>query len=317
MTAADKPAPTNDEMMTASVLPASALANSCRALGCEPSDLVNVRKLDKGHTNVSYIFDVRADAPGAGSYIYRHPGNGTSAIISRQREAYVQTKADELGLDGTTVAIDPQEGWKLSHFIPGAIDFDYRNPDHVAQGLALLRRLHDAALPCPFSSDMKASNRELARLIEEQGIADSHGLVAYAEPVRLVQEGADRDGVASVLCHNDACDANFLVTPGEMRLIDWEYGGLADPGSDLASFICGTRFAPDEVDALIAAYFGHQPSVAEHRHMIGYIALYCYHWLLWAEYQEAHGMVGNQMPAIWEEYAQAYIPRAAELYRER
>ena len=51
--------------------------------------------------------------------------------------------------------------------------------------------------------------------------------------------------------------------------------------------------------------------------MIGYIALYCYHWLLWAEYQEAHGMVGNQMPAIWEEYAQAYIPRAAELYRER
>ena len=144
LTAADKPAPTNDEMMTASVLPASALANSCRALGCEPSDLVNVRKLDKGHTNVSYIFDVRADASGAGSYIYRHPGNGTSAIISMIANS-IRIRADFL-FTGAKLQINSEFCYRLTQIITELRVFiqtcqpisgnDARRPSQISQDCA-------------------------------------------------------------------------------------------------------------------------------------------------------------------------------------
>jgi thiamine kinase-like enzyme len=305
----------SDDMQLTTLISTSALQHICGILKCLPRDIANVCALKKGHTNTSYLFDVTVQGVASEHYIYREPGTGTEKIIDREREAFAQRVADNLGLDGTTIALNAAEGWKLSRFILGATDFSYRNPEQVKQACGLLRHLHDAAIPCPWNTDVAQGNIELHRLLREQGIGDCYDLGEIEHDIDDIQIGTDRDGVAKVLCHNDACDTNFLVTPGEMRLIDWEYGGRADPGTDLASFICGVRHTDDEVAAILTAYFGHMPTESERRHVIGCIALYCYHWLLWAEYRETQGMVGNHMPAIWADYAKEYVPLAHGLYR--
>ncbi len=303
-------------MRRTALLSSVALQHICTTLECSPREIVNVRALKRGHTNTSYLFDVDTRYSTSNHYIYREPGAGTERIIDREREAFAQRAADDLGLDGTTIALNAVEGWKLSRFIPGGIDFSYRNPSQVRQACGLLRRLHDAAIPCPWNTDVAQGNADLHRLLGEQGVGDRYDLAKIESDIEDIQRGTDRDGVSKVLCHNDACDMNFLVTPGEMRLIDWEYGGQADPGTDLASFICGIRHTDDEVAAILVAYFGRTPTESEWRHAIGCIALYCYHWLLWAEYRETQGMVGNHMPAIWVDYAKEYVPLARSLYRD-
>jgi aminoglycoside phosphotransferase (APT) family kinase protein len=38
------------------------------------------------------------------------------------------------------------------------------------------------------------------------------------------------------LCHNDLLASNFINNGSEMRIIDWEYGGLGDRFFDLGNF---------------------------------------------------------------------------------
>lgn len=45
-----------------------------------------------------------------------------------------------------------------------------------------------------------------------------------------------------VLCHNDFSYGNLIVTPTGVRIIDYDYSGLAHPSIDLASFCIETMF---------------------------------------------------------------------------
>ena len=52
--------------------------------------------------------------------------------------------AAKLKIDRTFVAMNKDEGWKISEFIPNAKQLDYNNWDDVAQAMDLLRRLHQS-----------------------------------------------------------------------------------------------------------------------------------------------------------------------------
>ena len=61
----------------------------------------------------------------------------------------------------------------------------------------------------------------------------------------------------SVACHNDLLSENFIVDgDGRMWIIDWEYGGMADPYFDLGDFVMEHPFSRDEERLIIATYCG-------------------------------------------------------------
>lgn len=290
----------------------SVLANIERVLGCKAGELEQITSLDKGHTNESTLFSCRGVR-----YIYRVPGAATAAIIDREQEYYAQTTADELGIDGTTVYFDRAEGWKLARFIDNTREFNYHNTDDVEAGISLIRTLHEAALPCAWHFDPLRNAGKLERLTVMKAGPSSvkrFGLDHVRADVEYIDRLVAADGVEKMLCHNDACDMNFLVSNEEMRLIDWEYAALADPASDLAAFICGGEHTYDEVLSILACYLQRDPTSDEIRHLVGFIVLFNYHWLMWGIYQEEHGKGGNRMLRIWENYLAAFVPRALELY---
>jgi len=60
---------------------------------------------------------------------------------------------------------------------------------------------------------------------------------------------------ASVLGHNDLLNANMLHD-GSIRILDWEYAGMADPYFDLANFSVNNELGPGRDESIIQHYFG-------------------------------------------------------------
>ena len=57
------------------------MRNIAEVLECRESEILNFKAIKEGLTNTSFVFEVHGK-----KYVYRHPGEGTEAIISRTHE---------------------------------------------------------------------------------------------------------------------------------------------------------------------------------------------------------------------------------------
>lgn len=281
--------------------------NICGSLKCTEADVSGFEQIKRGNTNVIFSFMCRG-----AKYVYRHPGKGTEAVIDRFSESFAQGKADELGIDGTTVAINHLEGWKISKWVDGCHDFVYGDKDDTLRAFALMHRLHEAKVKCSSRFDVLDNCRHFKKLAGSVEIGlDVESLESAI--VRLYHY-VEADGVEKVMCHNDMCDTNLVFSDEEAHVIDWEYAGMADPASDVCSFIVGSAKEEAEVDELLEMYFGRALGEGEARHMYGCIALYSFHWLMWGVYRRSVGHDCGSLMYIWFKYATDYSEKALSMY---
>ncbi len=287
-------------------------ANICSVLHCEEREIAGIQVLNQGLTNLSFKFTVRG-AP----YVYRHPGIGTEAYISRPSEAYSLSVATRLGLDPTLVHIDPANGWKVSRFVENARTLDYRNPSDLAQAARLMRRLHDARVPSGFPADIWEKTLSIARKTSAgyKAFPDYADLSARMESLHALWAAESPE---PFLCHGDCYAPNFLVAPdGTMSLIDWEYSGASDPGIDIGTFVCCSDFSETEAESFLALYHGLSPAPDELRHDFGSIALAAWYWFVWAVFQESRGNpVGNYL-LLWYTMSKTYLAKAMALHERK
>lgn len=282
-------------------------ANICSVLHCKEREIEGIEVLNKGLTNLSFKFSVRGEP-----YVYRHPGGGTEAYISRPSEAYSLSVATRLGLDPTLVHIDPATGWKISRFVENARTLDYRNSADVAEAARLMRRLHDARVPSAFSADIW--DKTLA--ITEKTSAAYKAFPDYADlAVRMERLHAlwAAESLEPFLCHGDCYAPNFLVAPdGTMSLIDWEYSGASDPGIDIGTFICCSDFTEEEALGFLSLYHVCPPTPSELRHDLGAIALAAWHWFVSAVFQESRGSPVSRNTLHLYRTAKTYLEKALQ-----
>lgn len=283
--------------------------NICRALDCTEGDIGGFEQIKRGNTNVIFAFECKGER-----FVYRHPGKDSEQIIDRDGEAFAQAKADELGIDGTTVAIDAEAGWKISRWVRDCYDFQYGAEEDALRAFELMRRLHAAKQPCPWEFDIRRNCQHFRELAERNGHRGQFETADLRDAIERLCHFVEADGVEKVLCHNDMCDSNIVVSPSEVRIIDWEYAGLADPAYDVCSFIVGGEHSRDQVDRLLELYFERPLTAAELRHMYGCIALCSYHWLMWGIYRQSVGHDAGSLLYYWYRYAVEYSKLALGLY---
>ncbi len=287
------------------------LDNICRTLSCERADIVDVVPVKAGLTNLSVLFSVRGC-----QYVYRHPGDGTSEIVNREAEAYALQVAKRLGLDDTFVFEDPQAGWKISRFIPGCIPFDYRNPGHVAESLAMARRLHTSGEESPWSFDFSAETTHVVELLQARSYPLPAGFSALRERIARLAGDVAADGAPKVLCHNDFYGPNVLVAPDGMYLIDWEYAAMGDYGCDVGNFFAqGSGYTVAESVAVMDLYFGRPATDEEVRHCLACTSIVGFYWYVWAMYKESEGNAMGEWLYRWYRSALDYADAAEPLYR--
>ena len=286
--------------------------NICSVLQCEEKDIHEINVLKKGMTNSSFAFTCKKDNK---KYVYRHPGTGTEAFISRDSEYFSMQATKPLNLDKTFIYMHPTEGWKLSLYIENARILDYHNPDELEQAVKLLARLHNANVQSEFPYRLWDQANDFLEKLQTLKKDNTPDFYLLNERIKTIYELANQDGWPECLNHCDALAANFLIdSTGDMTLIDWEYSGQGDTAQDLGSFIACSDMNYQEAYYAITKYLGHEPSVEELRHYLAYTAIASYCWYLWAIYQEANGVDTGEFLELWHNYCYLYSEKTLSLY---
>ena len=283
--------------------------NICKTLDCTEDEISDFEQIKRGNTNIIFTFKCRDTV-----YVYRHPGKGSDKIINRVHEEYAQHAADELGVDGTTIAIDAKDGWKLSRYIENCYLYEYHNDNDAARAFGLMRRLHAAKIDCGWQFDFLANCDRFLRLADDFDYKSHFDISDLSHLIKRISRFIDADEVAHVMCHNDMCDSNLIPTENDIHVIDWEYAGMADPASDVCSYLVGGEHSEEEIDRLLELYFQRPLTARERRHMYGMIALVGYHWLCWGIYRLSIGHDAGSLLYFWYRYATEYGEKALTLY---
>ncbi len=286
------------------------LNNICEVLECLPQDIVNIKAIKTGLTNLSFSFTV-----GEKQYVYRHPGKGTENYINRKSEAFSMSIASELGLDDTFIYMG-ETGWKLSYFISNARELDYHNPREVTESLAMMRKLHNAAYKSEYNFDIWKRTLEFIDRLESTGKTEFNDFEKLQTLMESLYEKVSADQSEKVLCHCDCYSPNFLLDEKDkMYLIDWEYSGNDDPASDLGTFICCSDYSYEEALSVIKQYEGKEMESKKLAHYLGYVSISSYYWYVWALYQEVMGKSVGEYLYIWYKNSKFYAKKALELYK--
>jgi thiamine kinase-like enzyme len=287
------------------------MENICSVLKCGRDDITIIGPLKTGYTNTSFVFESKGR-----KYIYRHPGIGTETYISRSCEAFAEENAKRLGIDKTVIHIDPQSGWKISHFIEGCRDMDLENKEELKRAMGILKKFHNEKLqfdwtfnPVQRAEDhinaMKSAGRNVAEF------TDMH------ERMKKLYYYTEQDGYGKVLCHNDTWYLNFLVNNDLFLLIDWEYAGMGDPCADVGCFTAGVNLNAEQYTELCELYEDHPLTDKEKRHYFAYRALVLYYWFVWAVRQEFQGITVGEYLQLWYEASEEYSAMAFTMYKEK
>ena len=278
------------------------LDNICKTLDCTRDDISSVSPVKAGLTNLSTLFSVQGQ-----KYIYRHPGTGTEEIVNRKAEALALNIAKELGLDDTFIFEQPDEGWKISRYIEGCSELDYRNKAHVEQALQMGRRLHTSGKSIPYSFDFYDDGVKITNMLRAMNYPLPRGFDALAQRIGEIATKMRAMAGKPVLCHNDFYGPNFLVRGNEMRLIDWEYAAMGDAACDLGNFVAqGSGYSIDEALEILPLYFGRPATEQEQWHFLAAVAVVGWYWYVWAMYKGAMGNPVGEWLYIWYRSAKQF-----------
>lgn len=288
------------------------MRNIAAVLQCGENEILHFQTIKDGLTNTSFVFEVRGK-----KYVYRHPGEGTEAIISRSHEKRALEIARSIGVDPTYITMDDKSGWKISTYIEGIRPPDYDSFEDSKRVLSVLKTLHDKEINVEwvFHPWEEAAKIEDLLRSSKEGIVDREFDI-LKEHVGKCLNACNGDGVRERFCHCDTYAPNWMLTEkGETILIDWEYAGNADPGCDIGTYIMDSMWEIDQAKLFIQEYLGKENSSRLIFHYLAYTAVISYYWYVWALYREACGAVMGESLYNWRVMAKRYSIYLVKEYR--
>lgn len=286
------------------------MRNISKVLDCKESEILHFMAIKEGLTNTSFVFEVAGK-----KYVYRHPGDGTEAIISRPHERTALELAKSIGVDPTFIYMDAEHGWKISSFVENIRTPDYSSFDDSKRVLQVMHELHDRNLSVDWSflPWEEACKIEAILRSKKGGIADQEFELLKTNVEKCIKK-CNGDGISMCFCHCDTYAPNWMLTDDQTILIDWEYAGNADPGCDIGTYIMDSMWEVPEAERFIKEYCGENMTEAQLFHYLAYTAILSYYWYVWALYREACGAVMGVSLYNWHVMAKRYSKYLVEKF---
>lgn len=273
------------------------------------SEITHIRCLKAGMTNKSFLFQIQGR-----SYICRIPGPGTEALINRKEEKAVYDTVAPLGITEHVLYFNGDTGYKISEFYEHARTADSHSREDMKQGMALIRSLHQAALTVDHEFNLKQ------KIQFYESLCLSHGGIPFEDYSevsgwmnRLLAE-IQRRNRPKTLCHIDPVVDNLLILDdGSLKLIDWEYAGMADPLLDIAMCSVYSYYRFEDALNLLEIYLERTPDEEECFILTAYMALSGFLWSLWAIYKSNLGEEFGEYTITMYRYAKQGFRRLLPL----
>ncbi|GAA6150205.1 phosphotransferase family protein [Pseudooceanicola nitratireducens] len=264
-----------------------------RALSFTP-DFSNLRREDLTITRQGGLTNLvfRIDADGLKPIVVRVPGAGTEEYIDREAELINARAAAKAGVSPQILYSCPNEGLLVMECCENIVTM---TPDGFAKiagsptraGIAL-RQLHQSGEEFSGRFELFDMIEEYLDVLDKKGKVKLpegyHDVVAAAQPVR---EALEANPTPLAPCHCDPLCENFLDDGEKMWIVDFEYGGMNDPMWDLGDLSVEGKFTPTMEHEMLHAYFGRNPTDAEHARVTIYKAMCDLLWTLWGLIQFA------------------------------
>jgi thiamine kinase-like enzyme len=215
-----------------------------------PGRTATVESLSGGITNANFKVDL-----GPEQVVVRVPGRNTELLgIDRVAEVAANRIAAAIGVAPEIVAVDADSGCIVTRFVEGRpIPMaELATEPTLGRVIATLVRVHRAgsvAVDFDHFGVIRSYHDEVAR----RGASEPFDYENASTVLARIE--AARPFRAQVLGHNDLLNGNFL-DDGSIRILDWEYAGMADPYFDLANFSVNNELGTELDEAVLQHYFG-------------------------------------------------------------
>jgi len=223
--------------------------------------------------------------------IVRIPGEGTEDYIDRAVEINNADAAYRAGVSAKVLWADAKTGVMISDaiqnietMVPDA--FKSRAGSAARAGVALAK-LHGSGETFEFRFELFKMIDDYLKILatKDVDLPDGyHAIVQAADPVKAAL-AAHPEPLAP--CHCDPLCENFLDDGDKMWIVDWEYSGMNDPLWDIGDLSVEANMDSLQEMALMQAYFGAEPTPAQHGRVVIYKAMCDLLWTLWGLIQHA------------------------------
>jgi thiamine kinase-like enzyme len=242
-----------------------------------------VTELPGGLTNQN----LRVSTPTHDLVVRRFRGDTELLGIDRDAEHVNTLAAARAGVGAPVVDYRPDLGVLVIGFVDGTTydNSSFDDPDVVRRAGWAIRRLHDGPR---FSGDfdMFARQARYLRTVQDKGYPLFDGYADHDDAFHRVERALAVRAEPTVPCNNDLLAGNFVDDGAKIWLIDYEYSGNNDACFELGNTSTECDLDDDQVDALVAAYFG-QPLRAKLARVRLQALVSAYGWSLWGAIQAA------------------------------
>jgi thiamine kinase-like enzyme len=278
--------------------------------GIKEKEIIDIKSIKSGMTNSTFKFKIRNN-----EYLFRVPGEGTEKLINRKNEKVVYDIIQSLNIADEIIYFDDETGCKIAKYHPEAVNTHAANGEDVIKSMNLLRDFHSINIVTDFSFDIAAEIQKYILLGEERNsIRFSDYLETYTN-MKYIITSLNNFEISKTLCHIDCNPDNFIKISNEkIKLIDWEYAGMADPLLDVAMYAIYSYYSKERADELLRIYFQREPDNTEIMRLYAYMSLGGYLWALWTEYKQSFGVEFGEYGMKMYRYAKDYYFYFKERY---
>jgi thiamine kinase-like enzyme len=215
-----------------------------------PGRTAIVETLSGGITNANFKVSFDGEI-----VVVRVPGRNTEVLgIDRAAEAAASRRAAAIGVGPEVVAVDDATGCMVTRFLEGrpVPMAELSTEPMLGTVIATLVRVH-AAGSVAVDFDHFRVIRSYHDQVDQRGVPEPFDYAKASSVLSRIE--AVRPFRAQVLGHNDLLNGNFL-DDGAIRILDWEYAGMADPYFDLANFSVNNELGNEHDASILKHYFG-------------------------------------------------------------
>lgn len=251
----------------------------------ETPDTIAVKRFEKGLTNSTFKLDTKQR-----SFVARLPGKGAETFVDRKSEAVNAVIASELKV-GAEIVYQDDQGNQITKYLANPKTMspeDFKDFDNIRKAAQGLKRIHESRKPFKKDVDIfDTNNKGIARLTT-LGSQLPEVYRNAALQIKKIEDVIKSLHIKKVPCHYDTTPSNFLLSNGEMTIIDWEYSNNCDRIWDLAVFSMENNFTKEQDLALFQAYFGESWNNNLFQRFLVYKPVVEYWVSIWAQVQIAN-----------------------------
>ncbi|MFN8215260.1 MAG: phosphotransferase [Solirubrobacterales bacterium] len=180
--------------------------------------------------------------------------------------------AGETGVGARVIAEFPAVPAVLLEYVDGEpleIE-DVRSPETLVRVVDAARKLHETAAPFASRFDGFEWFDRWRSLCLQRGYEEPTEGAVLAAGMERIRAALSADRPAQVPCHGDLLPGNILDTVAGIRLIDYDYAGMAEPAWDLGGIAAENALSEELVELACRRYWGEAAGAREQARVRAY-----------------------------------------------